>query len=181
MKQDSNIFILSGKLFIISTISALLLSIVYSLTIPKISENEKRKEIENIKIVMPEALSFDYKGNYYITYKDFNKNEKAGYIFKTSAKGYGGNVICSIGIDINGAITGIVVVSHSETPGLGSKIEEVKSGESEPYYLKQFKGKRSENLSDIQTISGATISSKAVIKCVEEAYNLYNKIIHSDM
>ena len=177
MKIDlKEIIVISLKLFIVVLLSAVLLAVVYSITIVKIEENEKEREKENIKIIMPDAKSFEYKDNYYVLFSDENKNNIIGYIFKTASKGYGGNVICNIGIRKDGKISGIVVVSHSETPGLGSKIEEVKSGENEPYYLKRFKDKSENELGSVETISGATISSKAVIGCVKESYKIFNNI-----
>ncbi len=173
--KEPNILKLSIVLFIIAGFSAFLLSLVYSVTQPRIIKNEIKKEQENIKIIMPNVKSFEKKDNYYIIYSDTEKKNVIGYIFKTSAKGYGGDVVCNIGININGEVTGVVVVSHSETPGLGSKIEEVKKGEKEPYYLRQFKGKTKDkiNFENIEAITGATISSRAVLNCVKEAFKIF--------
>lgn len=179
MKRDElNPVKLSLVLFIITAFSGLVLSLVYSVTKPKIQENEKRKEQQAIKIIMPAVKSFTLKDDYYLIYQDENKKQLIGYIFKTSAKGYGGPVKCNVGINLSGKITGIVIGSHSETPGLGTKIKEKKKGEKEPYYLKQFKNLTSDkiNFIEIKAISGATISSKAVLKCVQMAFKKYQEI-----
>lgn len=177
-KYEDNILKLSLILFIIAGFSAFILSLVYSFTQPKIIDNQLKKEQENIRIIMPEVKSFEKKNSYYIIYSDTEKKNIIGYIFKTAAKGYGGDVICNIGINTNGEVTGVVVVSHSETPGLGSKIEEVKKGEKEPLFLRQFKGKTQDkiNFENIEAITGATISSRAVLNCVKKAFKIFVEI-----
>ena len=54
-----------------------------------------------------------------------------GYVFETEASGYGGKVKVMTGIDAEGAITGVVILSHDETPGLGANAEK-------PDFLNQF-------------------------------------------
>jgi Na+-translocating ferredoxin:NAD+ oxidoreductase RnfG subunit len=53
------------------------------------------------------------------------------------------------GVDLNGTIEGVAVLEHSETPGLGAKINEIRPGVSEPWFLKQFKGIISPALSHV--------------------------------
>lgn len=164
---------LSLVLFIITALSGLILSYVYSITQPRIIENLIKKEEASIKIIMPDVEKFDKESDYYVIYN--TKNILIGYIFKTEAKGYGGLVKCNVGINMTGKITGIVVTHQKETPGLGTKIVEVKKGEMEAYYLKQFKNKQQNeiNLDSIETITSATISSKAVIECVKFAFQKF--------
>jgi len=65
-------------------------------------------------------------------------------------------------------------LEHSETPGLGSKISEIEYKQTEAKFLKQFKGKNIQDIvmvkgqtdKNIQAITGATISSKAVVSGV---------------
>ncbi|MBN1897150.1 MAG: RnfABCDGE type electron transport complex subunit G [Spirochaetes bacterium] len=173
-KNESGIFKLGLILLIFTGISALMLSLVYSITRPIIEENDLKKEKENISIILPRVQSFDKEGDRYRIYSDKMKRNLIGYVFKTEAKGYGGPVVCQVGIDLFGQVTGVVVSSHSETPGLGSKIEEKKKGQAEPYFLLQFKKKTKDQIEgDIQALTGATISSKAVINCVKEAFKKY--------
>ncbi len=175
-KDELNPIKLGVILFIIAGISGFLLSYVYSITQPVITRNEQIKEQNNLKILMPDLVKFKKEKNYFIL---FDKDNKIiGYVFKTSAKGYGGMVSCNVGINIDGKVTGVIVISQSETPGLGSKIEEVKEGEKEPYYLSQYKNKVSDeiNFENIQAISGATISSRAVLNAVKIAFNEFEKI-----
>ncbi len=176
-KDELNPIKLSIILFLIAGFSGFILSMVYSITQPKILENERKKEEESLTIIMPEIKTFTKEEDYFLIYNDDEKQNLIGYIFKTEAKGYSGIVKCNIGIDLNRTLTGIVVSSHSETPGLGSRIEEKKKGEKEPYFLAQFKNFAEEqlNFETAKAITGATISSTAVLKCTRQAFEKYNK------
>lgn len=177
-RNELNPFKLSFVLFLITAFSGFILSLVYSITQPKIIKNEQLKEQQAIKIIMPEVKSFQLQKDHYLIYSDNEKKKLISYIFKTQAKGYGGLIKCNVGIDLNGSITGIVIFSHTETPGLGTKIQEVRRREKEPYYLSQFKQLKEEqvNFDNVTAITGATISSKAVLKCVTLAFKRYKEI-----
>jgi len=107
-----------------------------------------------------------------------------GYAIKTTPSGYGGAIELTVGISTDGTLTGIYIGNNSETPGLGAKA-------SEPEFRDQFKGKKvdkqlevikSGKLSDnqVQAISGATITSKAVTSGVNTAMKLYNEVLSDD-
>jgi Predicted NADH:ubiquinone oxidoreductase, subunit RnfG len=76
-----------------------------------------------------------------------------------------------VGFDFKGEIKGIKILSQEETPGLGAKIDEIKFGEKKPWFLQQFEGRLAGELDlrDIQAITGATISSKAVLEGVKNS------------
>ncbi|MBU1077528.1 MAG: FMN-binding protein [Spirochaetes bacterium] len=177
-KDDLNPVKLSMILFLITAFSGFILSIVYSVTMPKIEANERIKEEESIRIIMPNVRSFVQKDDVYFIYRDENNKNLIGYVFKSIAKGYGGPVKCNVGIDLYGMVTGLVVSSHTETPGLGTKISEVREGEDKPYFLKQFKRLNGTQIdfNNIKAISGATVSSKAVLQCVNLAFKRFQEI-----
>ena len=80
------------------------------------------------------------------------------------------------GVDSNGTIQGVAILEHSETPGLGARINEIRPGESEPWFLKQFKGKNARAIAikkDIDAITGATISSKAVVDAINKTVSSF--------
>ena len=98
-----------------------------------------------------------------------------GYCVEIASAGFGGEVSLMIGYDETGAILGVQVVAHSETPGLGAKIEE-KS------HLSQYNGKSGafavkKDGGEIDAISGATISSRAVANGVTQATAIVNDYI----
>lgn len=102
-----------------------------------------------------------------------------GYTIKTSTTGYSGDVVVMTGIDLDGKIAGMKVVSNTETPGLGAN-------SSNPEFQDQYKDKSAEGEigvvksapteSQIQAITGATITSKAVTLGVNEAIGAYENL-----
>lgn len=96
-----------------------------------------------------------------------------GYEVVTTPAGFGGAIELTIQFDADGeTITGYEVGAHSETPGLGGKIaeDEFKSqfnSVKAPVFVNGMENEGTE----IQAISGATISSKAVVTGINAAYN----------
>jgi len=93
--------------------------------------------------------------------------------------GYGGDVNIMLGIDMEGQISSISITKHQETPGLGARI-------SEANFTKQFKSLSvsgdidlTANGGKIEAISGATISSKAVVKAVLDGVTFFKDNIEN--
>lgn len=78
-----------------------------------------------------------------------------------------GGINVLVGIDENGAVSGIEFVSLGETPGLGSKVRDI------PEFRQQFYG-ASEPDVPLDAVSGATFSSKGMKKAVDTALKVYN-------
>ena len=97
----------------------------------------------------------------------YKATNDTGYVASTTAQGYGGTMKVTVGIDENGAITKVKVTEHSETPGLGSRAFEEK-------YTVTFKGANETTLPGVATISGATISSTALKRAIQTAFELYD-------
>ncbi len=97
--------------------------------------------------------------------------------FETSGKGYGGDVGLMVGIDIsNNQIMGVGVTTHAETPGMGAKAK------TDPSFAAQFKelplGEPVNVTADggsINSISGATITSRAVTSATNDALKIFEK------
>ena len=93
-------------------------------------------------------------------------NKEDGYVAKVAASGSQGTITMMVGIDANGAITGISVVSHSETSGIGTKVVENKPNAAGTPVLDQFVGMSGAGTlavgSNITAISGATVSTKGI-------------------
>jgi len=77
-------------------------------------------------------------------------------------KGYHGFVGVMVGISKNGEVLDIGITSHSETPGVGSKV-------TEPYFTDRFKGLKAQPGLSVDGISGATFSSKGAMSAVNQA------------
>jgi len=157
---------------IICLAATLVLAFTYEVTRPIIAAALYREEQEALKAIMPEADSFKPGAVGGIEYFEaMNGPALVGYCLKVTGSGYGGYMHIIVGIDTGGVIKGLRILQHMETPGLGSKINEIRLGESEPYFLKQFIGKNARTISvgnGIDAITGATISSKAVTDAINK-------------
>lgn len=157
------------NLVIVYLIGGLILSFVYAKAAPQIYKNNEEAEKKALKELMPDADSVEKIGewephekhaNYFVAKKG---GQVIGYVVQSFGKGYSSFINTFIAVDTNFTVQKIKVLSHNETPGLGDGIEE-------PWFLAQFKGKtidhlkviKGETKDDIQAISGATISSRAV-------------------
>jgi len=157
---------------VICLVATLVLAAVHEVTKPKIEEQARIEREAALKEVSPGADTFKAETaddiEYYEAYKG---GELTGYCLKLMARGYGGYIHMVAGIDKDGVITGVRILEHAETPGLGSKMTEVKPGEEDPWFLRQFVGKSAASIEvkkNIDAITGATISSRVVTDAVRE-------------
>lgn len=149
-------------LAVICMVAAGLLAGVNSLTKSRIIGQAQAEEEAGLKEVMPEAVHFEAikSGEEIIYYKAHDKDAKLiGVAFKAQGKGYSGTIETMAGMSRDGAIVAIKILAQNETPGLGARV-------TEPDFTGQFKNKK--DLNDIQAITGATISSKAVTDSVKK-------------
>ena len=95
-----------------------------------------------------------------------NGGAEAGYVMKISASGSQGTIVMMVGVDANKAITGISVVSHAETSGIGTKVVGNETNTAGVPVLDQFVGLSGAGSlvvgSNITAISGATVSTKGI-------------------
>jgi electron transport complex protein RnfG len=97
----------------------------------------------------------------------YSVNNGEGFVFTCSAKGYGGDVSLALGVKKDGTITGMNVISAAnETPGLGAKCKD--SEFTDQFTDLAVNGQVTIN-EDYDQISGATITSKAVMRAVNAA------------
>ncbi len=147
---------------IICIVAAGLLAGVNSLTKPRILAQALAEESAGLKEVLPEADKFEVvKEKEEIRYyKGYDKNGKfVGVAFKAVGKGYSSTIETLAGMLKDGKIVAIKILSQNETPGLGSRI-------SDSSFINQFNGIN--DLLRVEAITGATISSRAVILSVEK-------------
>ncbi len=96
--------------------------------------------------------------------------------FSASGSGYGGEIQLMVGLDMEGKLAGISVMTHSETPGLGARItEKAFSSQFEDLELND-EFKLSTEGGDIDGVSGATFSSKGVVSALNRAVQLFPKV-----
>lgn len=100
----------------------------------------------------------------------YDGEEISGYAIKTVSGGYSGKLMVLTGISIDeGQIMGMKLLEHAETPTLGGKA-------TEPEFEEKFVGKSIEEEVEVEVISGATVTSNAVIEGVNIARELYNNV-----
>jgi len=163
-------------LFIIATVVTLALSTANALTKDKIAEQALIAE-QNARLkVFASAQTFEvYPKDEWPSentgvdsvIKAFNdSNELQGLIIVSKARGYGGNVFTMSGITLEGKLVGFLVLSDNETPGLGKKVSlpnfTSKFIDKNPWLLFSL-SQRDDTVNYIDAISGATISSRAMI------------------
>lgn len=127
-----------------------------------LSEAEDFEKLENAEL--PEGVTEAYKGS-----------GDSGYVFMLSQKGYGGEIKLICGIRSDGSIEAVKTLSHSETSGIGSRVVNNNSG-----YREKFSGKTADNYSEVDSVSGATISSKAYKKAVASAFEAFELVKGAD-
>jgi electron transport complex protein RnfG len=157
------------NLVIVYIVGGFILAFVYAKASPLIYKNAVEAEKKALKQLMPEAddikkmgdwTSHDKHAKYFIAKKG---GDVIGYVIQSYGKGYSSYINVFIATDKDFVVQKISILGHGETPGLGDEIEAA-------WFQDQFKGKSLEHLKvikgetkeDIQAISGATISSRAV-------------------
>jgi len=160
-------------LLVITMVVAGLLGYVNSITENRIAEIKAEKTAAAMKAVMPEAETFntiDYNGENSLVsaaYKAEGSSGVIGYVFEVVPVGFGGDINMVVGVDTAGKVTGVSIVSMSETSGLGDNAKK-------PSFLNQYVGKSgtlavTKDGGSIDALTGATVTSRAVTNGVNAA------------
>jgi electron transport complex protein RnfG len=188
MKEISKLMlVLTGICFV----AALALAKVYDFTKEPIAYQKRLEVLRAIQAVLPDVdnepdqdvvrLRLPLEGEEEPMEVTFFRGRHQGtlsgvaFVVK-SREGYGGTIEIMLGVDPEGTILGIEILGHLETPGLGAKIED------KPF-KQRFANRSLENTKwavrkdggDIDQITGATISPRAVVKAVHEGLVIYQK------
>lgn len=183
MLKEANI------LFLITLIAGLVLGFVYELTKEPIRLQEEKAIQEACQAVFADASSFEavkYVPNVTLTeelaalgveigtiYKayDASGNDKGYVVESTTREGYGGNIVLYVGVKTDGAVSGVSILEIAETPGLGMNADAVLIPQFKGVQTSQFTYTKtgSTNDSEIDAISGATVTTKAVVNAVNGA------------
>ena len=184
-KQKNEFVQLGGMLCAITLVVALALGAVNAVTAGPIAEQNAQKIKDSLENVMPGAeseqidvpegttVTTETKNATSVTilsaYKMTKDGADAGYCVEVGPTGFGGAVDTMVGIDSDGKVTGISVISaSSETPGLGAR-------STEPEFQAQFAGQVGTEVAvakdggSIDALTGATITSRAVSEGVVAA------------
>lgn len=167
--MHKDIIKLGGILCIITLVVTVLLAGVNLITKDTIAANTIKTENE-ARSLLVKAESFEKVSEG--IYKGLTGNEVKGFCVSVKPKGYGGDIDMMVGFNADGTITGIKIIEHSETAGLGANA-------SSPEFSNKLQGKKApitvkksgaSGNSEIDAISGATITTDAVSKGINEAF-----------
>lgn len=160
---------LSAILCIICVVAAAALAATESATTPIIEAMKQAELEENLKVYVPDADSFREAEEiedklFYIASKG---GQDIAYIMPASkGPGYGGDVVVDVAADTEGSVIALKITDLSETPGLGDRV-------TNPDFLDQYVGKNINDPvavgDDINAITGASVSSRAVTTAVRNA------------
>jgi electron transport complex protein RnfG len=186
----SNIPYQSALLALCAGIAAALVVVVHSITAPVIAyqleqdQNALLAQILNgqpfVNKVFDEGVTQAYQGESYVISPVIGEQGTiTHHVISGTQEGYSGEIRFLIGVDINGLIEGVRILSHSETPGLGDKIEIEKND-----WILSFNQRSLANTStwkvkkdggEFDQFSGATITPRSVVKGVHNALRALEK------
>lgn len=185
-KKDIGIILKTAvSLFLICAVTAGIVAGVNALTAPTIEANEIASANEAKSAVLSAAAEFENAplsdGNTAYIGKSAD-GETVGYVFRSSASGYGGKIEIMTGFDLEGNITGVQILSIDETPGLGlnakkdSFLGQFTSSNGELSVVKNQEAGENE----ILALTSATITSRAMVKAVNQAREYFEEVISGE-
>lgn len=169
--KESTLYVVKicSVLLVITMCVAFLLSFVNAITKDVIAANEAAKIAKALGGLFPDAATpvatlvegdFGKDVNGFYEVKDGETLK--GYYADVSPVGFKGAVNLMVGLDVDGKVVGVKIISHGETVGIGDRIENDE-------FLNNFIGKEGALNGSVDTISGATYSSRAVVNGVDAA------------
>ena len=187
-------------LTLVCLISAFALALVNGLTEDRIAEQKRLAELRAVEVALPRDYvecendpSQDVKT--VSNWKEANGTPKkicvgkkdgkiVGVAFTSRGEGYGGFITIMMGVDLNGKITGIEILEHLETPGLGANIEKQsfksqfrgKFRDGSPAgKLQVVKGRKAEKNWEVEALTGATVSPRGIVQALNNGLAMFEK------
>jgi electron transport complex protein RnfG len=184
---------LIAALTVTCIISALALSAIQGITKEPIEEQKRLAIMRAVRDVLPPFDNNPTQDTLTIAleeaeagaeeritiYRGTLEGRLSGVAFQTRGEGYGGFIAVMVGIDLHGRISGVTILEHEETPGLGAKIEEQS-------FTDQFKSKSLDNSvlvngylavkndgGDLDALTGATISPRGVAQAASAGLKVF--------
>ncbi|MBM4221378.1 MAG: RnfABCDGE type electron transport complex subunit G [Gammaproteobacteria bacterium] len=179
------------SLVVFAALAGLLLGIARDATRARIADNEERRVLAELSAILPPAL-YDNEPHRDTLVLELPGDEprqiwrarRAGQpvavvLSSLAADGYSGQIRLLVALTVEGQILGVRVASHSETPGIGDVIDARKSP-----WIRSFDGRSlgqpeesrwslRKDGGDIDAISGATVSSRAVVAATRRAMQYF--------
>lgn len=184
-------------LAIIAAVCTALVAVTYQLTRERIAENAQAwleqslqpalsgllfdSGVSESRLTIPAPHELPGSSDA-IIYRVYSADEPVAALFVVSARdGYAGAIRFLVGIDIEGAVTGVHVLEHRETPGLGDRIESNKSD-----WVNQFDGrslgdpaadgwKIKRDGGEFDQLTGASVTPRAVVKAIRDTLTWFEE------
>ena len=187
-------------LSLVCLVSALALSLVNGLTVDRINEQKRLAELRAVSeallhggitcdndpsrdsITIPEWQEKD--GTLKRICLGRKGDKVVGLAFSSIGEGYGGFIKVMVGVELTGKITGIEILEHLETPGLGANIENKsfkgqfrgRFREGSPNgQLEVIKGRKAEKNWEIEALTGATVSPRGIVQALNNGLAMFQK------
>lgn len=162
-------------LTLVCAVVAGLLAAANGVTGPIIENVAIEKQENARKELLPEADGFTRMLGYDVenVTEIYRANNGAGIVVTGTAKGYGGDMTVMVAFHADGTIRQLKVIEQAETKGIGSKVAD------DPDYWSGYEGKPAETLvlgDDVDAVTGATRSSRALLEAVNAAVEGYHAI-----
>lgn len=173
MNKENSVFQVAINLVLACLVSGLIIGVVYFITAPIAVEKNEMLKVQAMKGLVSDAESFEAVPNKDQWFEAKKDGKVIAYVIPSESKGYGGAIKMLVAVGADGKVIDYSILSSNETPGLGD------NAAKEPF-KSQFKGKLESDLTvvkdpsnkeNIQAMTGATISSKAVTLAVKNAVN----------
>lgn len=154
-------------------VCGLLVCVVHRVTDLNIARQGNQAEQAILELVMPQAefrTETPYRSPDAVSITaGYSDSELVGYCVEVQTPGFGGMITMVVGVDLDGKVTGVTVTDHNETLDMGTHA-------LEKSYLERFIGRsgtlKTSGANRVDSISGATVTAKAIINGVNQALNV---------
>lgn len=177
--KEYTVLQVASNLAVVCIVSGLIIALTYFITAPVAAQKSELLTQQAMQRLVTSADSFEAVDNKEEWFAAKQGNEVVAYIVPSSIKGYGGEISMLVAVSTGGTVIDYQILTANETPGLGDNA-------SKKPFRSQFEGKFSEqllvtkdkaNTTNIQAMTGATITSKAVTTAVKEAQDEVNAFV----
>lgn len=174
-EQNDSIFKIGINLTLACLLSSAVIAGTYAFTAPVAAKSKIELDNKARKELVKEAETFEAVKGKEGWFAALKGGKVIAYVVPAESKGYGGAINMLAAVSAEGTVIDYAILKYNETPGLGDKAEK-------PDFRKRFIGKTADMLEvvkvpsekNVQALTGATITSRAVTKGIKEAVERVN-------
>ncbi len=191
-KLESSILNMVLSLVCVAVVMGIILAYVHKVTEGPVAEQDAKVLADGIKAVMGAdelevknecTIEKEIKGKTatFTAYETVdNDGEALGVAVRSTTGGFGGDLNVLVGFDTEGNILGYTLLSHSETPGLGAKADKWFQADGKGSIIGKHPERDNLTVSkdggDIDAITASTITSRAFLLAISQAYDAYHGV-----